>query len=223
MGGDNRNTVREAAMRHKILITPPTTPQTDTGTQTTPDEEVLQVDTSTQNTAPTTPGTDTSSQTILPVSTNTDTPPVRTYAEAATSTTSLPSGAGKGKGKEERKTQTPPPTHYKPSAPRKITTRDRVPQHAGFITTPPPNRSRAIVFHAAPMKYKPGLMRRWIEEDNEGARIVGIRWLLQEGRRVGKLASSLVIYLAAEIDTTHGLRMGKRVFRTTNYEWNRGL
>ncbi|KAF8419257.1 hypothetical protein BGX38DRAFT_1272364 [Terfezia claveryi] len=33
MGGDDRNTVREAAMRHeKILITPPTTPQTDTGT-----------------------------------------------------------------------------------------------------------------------------------------------------------------------------------------------
>ncbi|RPB18000.1 hypothetical protein L211DRAFT_844167 [Terfezia boudieri ATCC MYA-4762] len=28
------------------------------------------------------------------------------------------------------------------------------------------------------MEYKPGLMRRWIEEDNEGARILGIRWLL---------------------------------------------
>ncbi|KAF8439666.1 hypothetical protein BGX38DRAFT_1207146 [Terfezia claveryi] len=70
------------------------------------------------------------------------------------------------------------------------------------------------------MKYKPGLMRRWIEEDNKGVQIVGIRWLLQEGRRVGKLASSLVIYLANSTDSTRGLRMGKRIFRTTDYNWN---
>ncbi|RPB21247.1 hypothetical protein L211DRAFT_840851 [Terfezia boudieri ATCC MYA-4762] len=139
------------------------------------------------------------------VSTNTDLPPTRTYAEAATTTTSpkktTPSRAPQPKGKGKA-----------------ITTPTRA--------TPPPrnsplNQARAIVLHAAPMKYKPGLMRRWIEEDNEGARILGIRWLLQEGRRVGKLASSLVIYLAEGIDTTRGLHMGRRVFRTSEYEWNR--
>ncbi|KAF8458677.1 hypothetical protein BGX38DRAFT_460973 [Terfezia claveryi] len=35
-------------------------------------------------------------------------------------------------------------------------------------TIQPPNRTRAVIFHADPMKYKPGLMRRWIEEDNKG-------------------------------------------------------
>ncbi|KAF8429308.1 hypothetical protein BGX38DRAFT_1146978 [Terfezia claveryi] len=88
---------------------------------------------------------------------------------------------------------------------------------------PPPhthtNRTQAVVFHAGPMKYKPGLMRRWIEEDNQRVRIPGICWL-QKGRRVGKLASSLVLHMAEGIDTTHGLRIGKRVFRTTAYNWN---
>jgi len=31
------------------------------------------------------------------------------------------------------------------------------------------------VMHTAPLKYKPGTMRRWIEEDNKGVRILGIR------------------------------------------------
>ncbi|RPB20323.1 hypothetical protein L211DRAFT_527780 [Terfezia boudieri ATCC MYA-4762] len=47
-------------------------------------------------------------------------------------------------------------------------------------------------------------MRRWIEEDNNNTQIKGIRWLLLEGRRVGKAASSLVIYLAEEIDIKTG-------------------
>lgn len=63
-------------------------------------------------------------------------------------------------------------------------------------------------------------MRRWIEEDNQGfgTKIVGIRWLLREDRGTGKLASSLVIYLNKNIDPNQGLRMGRRVFRTTGYD-----
>ncbi|KAF8440674.1 hypothetical protein BGX38DRAFT_1205310 [Terfezia claveryi] len=63
-------------------------------------------------------------------------------------------------------------------------------------------------------------MRRWMEDDNKNAQIKGIRWLLLEGRRVGKVASSLVIYLAGEINLKDGLRMGKRLFRTTAYNWD---
>ncbi|KAF8419084.1 hypothetical protein EV426DRAFT_720182 [Tirmania nivea] len=82
-------------------------------------------------------------------------------------------------------------------------------------------QTRAVVLHAAPSKYKPGLMRRWIEEDND-TQILGIRWLLGEHRRIGKLASSLVIYLACDIDIICGtLRMGRRCFRISEYDWDR--
>jgi len=57
-------------------------------------------------------------------------------------------------------------------------------------------KTKAVVLHAA-TNYQPGLMRRWIEEDNE-TRIMGIRWLLRGDRRVGKPRSSLVIYHARE-------------------------
>ncbi|RPB23545.1 hypothetical protein L211DRAFT_838697 [Terfezia boudieri ATCC MYA-4762] len=108
------------------------------------------------------------------ISTNTDSPPTRTYAEVATTI----------------------------SSPKK-TILSRTLQ------------LKAIILHMAPMKYKPSLMCCWIKENNEGARILGIRWLLQEGRRVGKLASSLIIYLAEGIDTRHGLCMGRRIFHTS--------
>ena len=75
--------------------------------------------------------------------------------------------------------------------------------------------------HAAPTKFKPGQMRRWVQEDNKGVTILGIRWLLQEGRRAGKAASSLVVYLKEGINTSKGLRMGRKVFRTTVYNWER--
>jgi len=73
--------------------------------------------------------------------------------------------------------------------------------------------------HAAPLKYKPGTMRRWIEEDNKGVKILGIRWLLREDRR-GQVASSLVIYMRDLMEVTK-LRMGRRLFRTTSYDWDR--
>ena len=89
----------------------------------------------------------------------------------------------------------------------------------GFEPTP----TRAVVIHGVPTKYKPGQMRRWIQEDNPtGApKIIGIRWLLQDHRRVGKLASSLVVYLDESVIVNKGLRMGRRIFRTTNYDWDR--
>ena len=64
-------------------------------------------------------------------------------------------------------------------------------------------------------------MRRWLEEDNKGTQILGIRWLLQEPRRVGKVASSLVIYLRDAIDINFGLRMGRKILRATQYDWQR--
>ena len=65
-------------------------------------------------------------------------------------------------------------------------------------------------------------MRRWIEEDNKGsAQILGIQWLVKEDRRTGKSASSLVIYMKNKIDLKEGLRMGRRLFRTTEYDWDR--
>ena len=64
-------------------------------------------------------------------------------------------------------------------------------------------------------------MHRWIEEDNKSVPILGIRWLLKECRRAGKAASSLVIYVEDEIDISQGVRMGRRIFRTTHYEWGR--
>jgi len=63
----------------------------------------------------------------------------------------------------------------------------------------------AVVLHAAPAKHKPGQIRRWIKGGNQGnVRILGIRWLLQEPGRIGKLASSLVIYLQHQPGHPHG-------------------
>ena len=59
-------------------------------------------------------------------------------------------------------------------------------------------------------------MRRWIEEDNRGVKIMGIRWLLREDRQ-GQVASSLVIYMRDPVEAT----MGRRLFRITGYDWDR--
>ena len=49
---------------------------------------------------------------------------------------------------------------------------------------PSMTKAQAIVLHAASTKYKPGQMRRWIEEDNRGSvQILEIRWLVQESRK----------------------------------------
>ena len=82
--------------------------------------------------------------------------------------------------------------------------------------------TRVIVIHASPTKFKPGQMRRWIEEDNIGdVQIVGIRCLLPEHRRAAKLASSVVIYVYQSIMVERGLWMGRSIFRTKLYDWGR--
>ena len=101
---------------------------------------------------------------------------------------------GKGKGKENES----PATHAAPT-----------------------KQARTIVLHGALAKYKPGQIRRWIEDNQRGVHVQGIRWLTQEYRGAGKLASSLVVYLKERIDLNHGVRIGRRIFRITEYDWNR--
>jgi len=48
------------------------------------------------------------------------------------------------------------------------TLQDRAASHTPLSPPPPTKRTRAIVLHAALTRYKPGQMRRWIEEYNRG-------------------------------------------------------
>ena len=92
--------------------------------------------------------------------------------------------------------------------------------------TPPPHspatQARVAVLHGALTKYKPGQMRRWVEEDSQGSiQILGIRWLVQEHRGAEELASLLVIYVKESINLNSGVRMGRRLYCTTRYDWDR--
>ena len=83
-------------------------------------------------------------------------------------------------------------------------------------TTPLPRptvkRAQAVVMHAAPLRYKPGTMRRWMEEDNRGVKIMGIR--LTREQKPGKVASSLVIYMKSAVEMGK-IHMGRKLFYTT--------
>ena len=52
--------------------------------------------------------------------------------------------------------------------------------------TEPPRRTnvktQAVVMYAAPLKNKPGTMRWWIGEDNNGVEIINITWLLKDNQ-----------------------------------------
>ncbi|KAF8436695.1 hypothetical protein BGX38DRAFT_1332969 [Terfezia claveryi] len=174
-------------------------PVTDTGTQTTPHfhqhRSPPDIPPSTDQPTPRAPQPKNKELAKASVASLPVKPPTPKAALATTTSQQ------KGKGKEERTTHTSPlnPPNNPPSSGKGMERvhPDRIPQiQAGWISAkkpatvaPPPNtpkttnRTQAVVLHAAPMRYKPGLMRRWIEEDNQGARILGIRWLLQEGRR----------------------------------------
>ena len=177
-------------------------------------------------------GNSVSTQTEQPstISTPTDappTPPPRTYAAAAVQATpptqrqrhqaASPKHEQSGEGERgaPQGARRPPAP---PKAPLRPQGRARPPPAAPATKERPPT-TRALVMHAAPLKYKPGTMRSWLEEDNIGVRIVGIRWLLREDRR-GQVASSLVIYMRDLVEVTK-LRMGRRLFRTTCYDWDR--
>ena len=189
----------------------------------------------TQTTRPPTSSTATDPPSVCSVTTQTTRPPTpstatdppptpltRTYAEIAVQAappkerraSPKPTQGQSRKGKEgARQSPVPPKTPPRPPArarslPAPLATEKSLPT------------TRAFVMHAAPLKYKPGTMRRWIEEDNKGLRILGIRWLLKEDRR-GQLASSLVIYMKDPVGCGTKLRMGRRLFRTTCYDWDR--
>lgn len=102
------------------------------------------------------------------VSTNTDPPPVRTYAEAATNTTWQPTPA-----RASPRVPEPNPHPKKPVAAALVSAAPTPNPPKKPTSTP----ARAVFLHAVPTKYKPGLMRGWIEEDNKRAKIVDIRWL----------------------------------------------
>jgi len=144
--------------------------------------------------------------------------PTRTYAEAAIQATSPTQRKGHPatptKIIRASKGARPPTKKSNRQAPRGEKRTGGEYSRPRYLENPP--TTRALVLHAAPQKFKPGTMRRWIEEDNKGVRIVRIRWLLKEGRR-GQGASSLVIYMRDPVEVT-GLRMGRRLFRTTSYD-----
>ncbi|KAF8417559.1 hypothetical protein EV426DRAFT_699638 [Tirmania nivea] len=80
-------------------------------------------------------------------------------------------------------------------------------------------RAQAVVMHGVPTRYKPGQMRRWVEEGNEGVEVMGVRWLLKQ-HEPEKVASSLVVYTRSAEEVGR-LRMRRKFFRTTRYDWNR--
>ena len=65
-----------------------------------------------------------------------------------------------------------------------------------------------------------GKMWGWLQEDNESVKITGVRWLVIDEARKGKTRPSLVVHLNS-CKTVTLLRMGRRVYRTTRYDWNR--
>jgi len=81
--------------------------------------------------------------------------------------------------------------------------------------------AQAVVIHGIPIRYKLGKLGRWIQEDNTGIEVMGVRWLLSEDRRGGKEASSLVIYTKSAKEIA-AMRLGGRFFSTEKYDWNRG-
>ena len=81
-------------------------------------------------------------------------------------------------------------------------------------------QAQAVVMHAAPLRYKPGTMRQWIEEDNKEVEVMGIRWLTR-GHSPGKRASALVIYLQSAVEIGR-LTMGRKSYYTEKYDWDRG-
>ena len=81
-------------------------------------------------------------------------------------------------------------------------------------------RAQAVIMHGVSPRYRLGILRRWLEEGNDGIEIMGARWLLPREKRLGKTLSSLVVYTRST-ENVVGLRMGKRLFSTTVYDWDR--
>ena len=187
---------RERRKKHLTAVTqtpaPPATPTQDAATDPPPAPPVIPRTYATVATQASLPRSTTNSVSTI-TDPQTNQPPPTRWVQSRNPEPANKGGKGKGKGKEKQ-------------APLGIS----------------PTQGRAVVLHAAPTKYKVGQMRRWIGEDNKGkAQVMGIRWLIQENRREGKQASSLVIYLKERIDLNIGLRMGRKFFRITEYDCDR--
>jgi len=50
------------------------------------------------------------------------------------------------------------------------------------------------------------------EERNGRVQILGIRWLLKQQKRVGRLASTLVICMREKVGISEGLRIERTIF-----------
>ena len=158
-------------------------------------------------------------------------PPTRSYVEAATQATTPPLVCswftttttyhqGQGQGQSTERGNHPLPTAYYSTA-----------EIAKGSTNPASKASTSPSTCSTDEDHRPTFLPNNIQAradapmdpggHQEGVTILGIRWLLQETRRTGKAASSLVIYLKEGININKGVRMGRRIFRTTQYDWER--
>lgn len=79
----------------------------------------------------------------------------------------------------------------------------------------------AGVVHGLPTRREVRELLSWLEQDNQGLKISGARWLLNEQRRQGKTHSSLVIHLRTPTNfPSLGVRTRHKQLRTTGYNWD---
>ena len=65
-------------------------------------------------------------------------------------------------------------------------------------------RARALVIHAVPCHWHVRAVGKSLE--NRLGEVVGARWLVNKNRRVGKITSSIVVYLRQEVEARKGGR-----------------
>ena len=81
-------------------------------------------------------------------------------------------------------------------------------------------RAQAVVIHGISQRCALGILRKWLEEGNEGIEIMGARWLVPREKRLGKASSSLIVFTRST-ENVVGLRLGRKWFPTTAYDWDR--
>ena len=85
--------------------------------------------------------------------------------------------------------------------------------------------ARAFVIHGmactGPMVHKIREVERAF--GGRGGGVIGVRWLLQWSRQVGKTASSLVVFLRQDVPAGENMyvRMRGRRYSVEEYEWGR--
>jgi len=148
---------------------------------------------------------------------------VRTYTEAASRT---------ARHRTEPEQKEPP----RLAAGWGIAVLARGPERGTTMATPPARRlsqvqpgksmAQSVVIHGVPTHRKIGKMWGWLQEDNRGVEITGVRWLVKEKARQGKTSSSLVVLLNSRKALDGGekkarLWMGRRWYQTAKYDWDR--